>query len=210
MMVISKSELKLCLEHLYYHNVIGLEDEVMDKEVDILGIKDDLIKNKLVIYNGGTYSLSPLAQNFCHTVGNPEAYLHIVNEGKSINRKIYIKADNIICIDARDELFMITYLPTVPLLIGSYASTLGETDEIISLIQKNPEKWDIDGIKYITYIEGTIFRDNTIAVKVFVEDNNVNVTTDINDNTVLSQYDKMNCVNNITMWLLNGLKGGYK
>lgn len=181
-MRLSEIEFWLCASYLGYTEIPGMETKETDKlKIDREKVRRNLAEQEVMELGNETYAFTPLGQYVFHTVGKADAYIRI--EGKKGKRRLYVKDENYICIDQNEEQLEIYLLPSFPLVIGAYADALEEPEvELEGKAGQEEMKLQIASPE-----EGKIVYQKWGVLEVYKE------------------YEKADCVNDITSWLLSSL-----
>lgn len=203
-MLILKKELMLCLTARGYDDVPGFEDAAAPlTQAEQVGVRERLLHHNLLETaeeeNSG-YRFSAFGQVILDTVGKPDAWLEIRNSMTPVHRRIYIRDAFYVCAEEDKEMLLVSILPSLPLVIGGYASALkGPADNQMPLEEFEPA-WE-SGQKVITL---RVCCDGK-ALIMEVTDNGIVKTTG-NGTATFSSFSRETCTNAATMWLLNSLK----
>ncbi|WP_027296442.1 hypothetical protein [Robinsoniella sp. KNHs210] len=181
-MKLSETEFWLCAFYFGYTEIPGIAAiEINQQNIDREKIRRHLSDQKVMELENETYAFTPLGHHIFHTIGDTDAYMRI--EGKARKRRIYIKNQNYICIDQKEGQVKIYLLPSLPLVIGAYADALEE-----------PE----------VELEGKVGQEE-IKLQIVCSKEGRVVYKKCGKTESHKEYEKANCVNDVTLWLLSSL-----
>lgn len=181
-MRLSETEFWLCAFYFGYTEIPGMAAiEINQQNVDREKVRKHLSEQRVMELENETYAFTPLGHYIFHTIGDADAYILI--DGKAGKRMIYIRDENYICMDQKEGWVKIYLLPSLPLVIGAFANALEEPE--VELEGKAGQEEII--LQIVCSKEGRLVYQKCGKAESYKE------------------YEKANCVNDITLWLLSGL-----
>ncbi len=204
-MLLSKKELALCLYARGYQEIRGFQNidpDFSEKEQE--AARQRLMQHPFFekpVGDEAPYHFSALGQVFLDTMGASDAWIEVQNDRTATVRRFYIRDAYYVFSEDRDEFTELDLLPSLPLLIGGYASALS------GLYCDEP--MDQNGIR-AAWESGAPFihvaaRCGNKELRLAIGDNGIAQHTD-GDEETYRQFTEESCTNTITMWLLNSLK----
>lgn len=203
-MLLLKKELILCLAARGYDAAPGFMDEVAPlTQQEQSGIRERLIGHKLLEETDTAesgYRFSALGQVILDTVGAPDAWLEVRNEMAAVHRRIYLRDAFYVCMEEDHEMLLVSILPSLPLVIGGYASALKGVSGDAPLTEQLQPLWE--NSQQVIRLRAHCDQQELLME---IADSGV-VRTTVAGAADFSPFTRESCTNTVTMWLLNTLK----
>lgn len=204
-MHLRKEELALCLGARGYTDVPGFgEAEIERMQRKQQEIRRHLMENGLVEPGDSSetgYRFSALGQVILDTVGAPEVWLEVRNGRAGIHRRLYLRDAYYVCADEDRQMLHIMLLPSLPMMIGGYASALAG---LAYTEQMDDEQLQKAGEAMTPFIQISACCGES-KLELEIGDQGVaRKTTD--GETIVTRFSEETCTNGITLWMLEHLQ----
>lgn len=189
-MFITKESFRACAGIMGFESIRGMEfeeNEISEEKMEMLFAE---MKDTEVLEPAGNGSLkvSALMQMMINMMTTPEVWLHAVNRKTGMDRCLYFRDYYYLLVGEKKGILNMEFLPTLELVIGAYA-------EVLEGIDKADDQTDI-------LIEG----DSPKGELVIRFSGSARAVREMDYQIEDLEYTEVDCINEITGWILRGLE----